>query len=1178
MRRRALAQSNERLQSAMRLNKAQLESVEIGKRRLAQDEALAAQELRLQRISTARVELEKRQFDLQKARASLTIARNTQGVRAQEVLATPGVSPRAAQTATAMLARLDATEASLAARETILARQTGYLDDAQAKAAITAQRLAANEEALAATAVRLNDRLRIDAEQLQINAIRMNELAIAERRVKFERLQQMAQALSHIGRTAQLAGAITVAAFGLMGKAAADFQSQATLAATQAQTPVATVRQQSGFIQKSTLDLMRQFPATAQEVTTSFYDIFSSMDVGRAKALALEKSFNRLSVAGMAPLEDVTNAGITIMNNFASALDNPEKAMNQVLATVRFGRLTVQQYTGTLTQLVPAFKNAFGGGADSLLQMNAALAETTRLMPSQRASGTGLARLVEMFQRPQFSEGLKNLGVNIRDANGRLIPFSEIMERISKSTNPFVHGLHDRTTSTIEFFKALSGTQGTVQGRRVFNALLNDIEPLHKRLGQINNDTNELNRSFNSLRNSPGVQWQVVVNTFKAVAIEIGYGVIPAVQSLLKHVQPITDWFQNLSPQTKRTIGELGLLAGAFITIGGVLASIIGAFGSAYGAIRLLLLGRGGLAELGTTLGAEGGFIRGIVAVRLGLIGLAAILLPLAIRTGHLKDAIQLLVAVMTATAILRFSRTLGGIFTILPGLTTRMQGAAVQTAQTKAEFEAAEAEAAALRATLSSIAAIGVITVAIEIIIHHQQITNAINKALAAAGIPTAAGVHAPRNRTQAQAVADAVQVAKAWHTSLDKAARQTMTKEEYALFTGRNTRTGPQGNAAEAAVKVARGTNAYTLGQRGPRARHTPTKPPPPFTDADTMAAIRNIIKLDTAYAKNPSLAAARQKNAALAALEKKLGTDRFAIAQELISSLESQDKAHTRKAVSEAKKRASELKKQRKKAAQEAKKDMEDAQQQIQQVQQTLTSTFTAAQQQNQQAFGTLFQGPFVNSARVQNRLQFGGRLTGHDLLADIKAQVSQFRQWRRALGQLQRRGVPYDLLQQIMQAGPQALPEVRALLSLNQKEFNQYTQAFNQGQRLVERASVRDMNQTMRHWRSLGKNIMNAILKGMDEQSAKFQDYFRNLAISLFPDLAKTGKVAPKPVAFTPGHSVAGAATAPPVGHKGPDGSTIIDSPTYVIQGTRQTDISTALRKTKQFHKSRYGGRH
>ena len=90
--------------------------------------------------------------------------------------------------------------------------------------------------------------------------------------------------------------------------------------------------------------------------------------------------------------------------------------------------------------------------------------------------------------------------------------------------------------------------------------------------------------------------------------------------------------------------------------------------------------------------------------------------------------------------------------------------------------------------------------------------------------------------------------------------------------------------------------------------------------------------------------------------------------------------------------------------------------------------------------------LFQGPFLSSPNFQLATQFGYKPKGRDLLADIKAQVQQAKQFQVDLGALSRRGATPDLISSLRALGPQAYEQTHALAAAGPGLVRQYSRFF------------------------------------------------------------------------------------------------------------------------------------
>jgi TP901 family phage tail tape measure protein len=1315
---------------------------------------------------------------------------------------------------------LRAARSNLAREEAQLRAQLAGTQDAWAQLSARERQVQASESqhirlledlqmrlrAVGAQELELAQQAKIAAGQLELTNAQLAEVNAQMNRTNMERFTTGARAVTHFGRVMQMTGLITTAALGAMAIAAGHFVQESTLAATQSGMTFTQIQRNSTQVQQAVLKEMQQFPGASQDVTKSFYDILSSMDVNTQGANRMMVAFQKTAVAGMAPLNDVVNAGITILNNFGKAAGTPDQAMNQLLATVRFGRLNVEQYTTSMNQLVPAFTNA----GQSLLQMNSAFAELTRLMPSQRMAATSLARLMELFGRPNFAQGAKQFGIIMRDSTGAMLPFNRIIRQFGTSMNPMIVKLREGRVNAQSFFKQISGTQGTVQAQRAFTELIRHSDELDKRMRQIHGDSYELTRSFNAMRRTPGVEWQVFVNTLKAAAIEIGFSVIPAFRRMGQFITPIVRGFNNLSPHTKRLIGDFAAFTAVGLLVGGTLLAVMGSLTLMIVSLRTIgpyiTKFTGGFAAASEEAGlARVGLLR-----FMGGLGLFIMAMPIAAKvTGSLTHAIIDLVAayaawrvaamigmanplvaigiaVVTVTKLMadgiqhfqqqaidaqrrvasnhdihRMGQALGHevalmvnngrsfaeILTIMHKRLGDSDNAAMVLASALRQGRI-EAEKIASQTYLSNrmlpkpgrppepvsraIPTTGPLTTQ-QALERLRQLNEMRDRAETAPSIANWQRYYAALKGFQKQITQDQQETLDQVGTLTDRRVMEmarnvnvlrtrwekSPTLANWRAYWQAQTAMADQATAKQQQMVQDQGTltdsqvlqmsrtvqrlrsawernpslanwKAYYQAQQDLATQATArqqqmAQDTQVLSDQDVLRMTRNVARLRAAWEKNPNIANWKAYYQAQQALSEQASQSQQQMAQDVgtltdaqvirmtinaarlravfekapntrnwrawkaamdaITTSATQDQqamatdvqkisdaqvmhqvrnlnklariaAHSHRfsdikaynvALQQMQDAAtsiqmstaqnflisidSVMKKAKKKIKDHSKETINAARQAINQIAGTLSSTYDQMQQQNQQAFGTLFQGPVVQGPRMQFNMQYGYKPTGRDYLRDLRAMLSRFRQWQRVLGQLRRRGAPFEMIQQIQAMGPDALPEARALLGMQPRQFDQYVRVFRTSQRVIAQASRRDMNSTLRHWRSLGNNIMKAIMQGMDEHTAEFANYFRNLAIKLFPRLAHTGRVRPRraidPVvpAGEPrnrAHSRPRTRVAPQPAHHAPRGATVggrhlatAGAPThYHYHASSGMDYSTWLRKSRSHMRNRH----
>lgn len=411
----------------------------------------------------------------------------------------------------------------------------------------------------------------------------LNEL---NRQRRWDSLGRAGAIISHVGRAAQTAGLVVAAGLGYAAHAAATLSTSVELAATQTTSNFGKMQANSKVLLGFILKEMTKFPASSAQMSQSAYDIYSSLNVNLKGGMRLLDLFNKASVAGMTPLTDVTNHAITIMNDFGVSVGGMSKIFQRSFATVRFGRITFDQYTQSMNQLAPAF-SAAGQSFDT---MSGAFAFMTRKMPSSRMAATALARMIEIIGRKKFVDGIQKAGVAIVDTNNKLLPLPTILDRIQKKFPELAKG----GTTLQNFFKTMSGTEGTIQARRAFTFFMRDLQGYHHISGQVIHDNNEFTKSLKGMSETPGVRFAKFVNTMKSLALQIGLAAIPAIEGLTRPIQKAVEWFSKLSDKTKSQIGTWAAYGAVVAVLGGTFLSIIGSlitFIALLGRMRLLGIG-----------------------------------------------------------------------------------------------------------------------------------------------------------------------------------------------------------------------------------------------------------------------------------------------------------------------------------------------------------------------------------------------------------------------------------------------------------------------------------------------------------------------------------------------------------------------------------------------------------
>lgn len=487
--------------------------------------------------------------------------------------------------------------------------------------------------------------------------IQLNQAMAAVKAAPIASWQGFFRTVEHGARVINMVALIMGATMGFMAKSYADFQTQATVAATQStvagQNTVRQVQINASAIERAVRQMMAagRTIAKPEELTGAAYEIYSGVSfTGNQqeqlqKGITLMKEFNKVVTAnaGLVTMNEVTAAGITIMNDFKVAVKDMPDALNYMQAAVRFGRLTMSQFISTLNQAAPAAMSV----GYSFDQMANAMSFLSRFFPSIRYASTGYSRLIEIISRSR--EKLKAHGVTVTDSSGHLLKMDQIIANLTKKFPGLITG----TTTFQRVLKQTTGLTGTQQAARVGTVWAQHQQLYHTMAGQISNDNNELVKSLEAVQKSTGVTWAEFVNQMRAVVLQLGHDAIPAFAYFGHYVQQLLNWFDKLSPHTKRlvalivTFGSLGALLGSTVAmiVGGIGALVTGAMiwrtmsVGVKGAVESLNLLAGslgasqqGLARTATATAAAGnGFARVGFLLRTTMYASLLVLIPLMI-------------------------------------------------------------------------------------------------------------------------------------------------------------------------------------------------------------------------------------------------------------------------------------------------------------------------------------------------------------------------------------------------------------------------------------------------------------------------------------------------------------------------------------------------------------------
>ena len=864
-----------------------------------------------------------------------------------------------------------------------------------------------------------------------------------------QRMAQLGHALSGIGRTMQLIGLIGTGVLAATANSFANFNQQVMLAATQTGSTESTwvqITNRASELEDAILDLTQAFPASANDMAAAAYDIYSSMNVSFGGGIDLLKRFNQLSVATMTDLQTATNAGITVLNNFGGTSADINKTLNLMVATVRFGRMRLEDFNTMLNKIAPAAASA----GNSLADVAGAMALITTRQPSQRQAATGIARLFQVFQDPDFQEGVRRASrgmVDIVKEGGGLKPLPIIVNDLADAfkqvaTQKGAAQLFRELTATGR--GAGRGLRSTIEAQRAWTFLFKNLKDYNDLQDKVTGDNKEFARSLKAMSESPGVRWQVFLNQMRALVLVVGEAAIPVFLKIGDTISNVVQWFRDLEGGTRDLIIRWGTWAAVGSLVAGVLLGIAGPILAAIAHFKMWRMGVAGTEARILTLSAA-----------LRAIPLAGITAIVAQFVGW-ERAIRIMI--------------LGWAAWKAAGITA---AAAVAIANRVAATSVKVAWRAALASTGIGLLALAMGLAAEYIITHWEKVKGWFQRFW-------------DWLRLTAYETADAVLSAFSWlpgklgnwATQARKGLQLEMGKIKMSQF------------MRQEAMESAREMDQFLKNQ--------PKK----------FRAYRKALMKEISGTKPGSML--RESLRQELQLYNQALKRRNKMKADADSDLFSKDfwKTFGAKNAEDFSKALEDMYNTQIEGASEA----ADWQRQLTQTQEdaanqavdNLRNMYIEMQGVNEQMMGQLFQGPWLTSETFDLAKEWGITPRIQDIIKDLDGQIAQFKQRRDMIDKLFKRGLPQGFLNELKQMTPEeAMPILRELVNATPKETQKLIGRLNSREKLIKDATMIDFTREITAFRKAGLNMGDALINGF--KNAEVGKWFDNWIKATFPQL-------------------------------------------------------------------------
>jgi TP901 family phage tail tape measure protein len=371
-----------------------------------------------------------------------------------------------------------------------------------------------------------------------------------------------------LAKTATLAAG-AVAAIGYESiKMASKFDSDMTLLVTQA----GVAKDQMGVLKKGVLDLAGKVGQSPDSLAESLFHVesnFESMGISSSKALKLTETAAKGATVGHADLVDVTNALTAAVASNIPGVQNFDKAMGVLNATVGVGDMKMQDLASAFSSGMVATVKGFGL---SIQDVGAALAVFGDNNIRGSLAGNQLRMSVMALGKPVSTakEALDKLGL-------KTDTLAKDMQRggLKLALEDLVDRMHKAGIGAKEQGQIITDAFGRKAGAGL-NILVGQMDRLKSKYPALQEGANKFGSAWKDTQKTFAFQMKALQGSFDSLMIKIGLKLIPVVQRFVKFLND--DFAKGAGPLASEALQVLGTVGGAALESLGVAFKIVKPF------------------------------------------------------------------------------------------------------------------------------------------------------------------------------------------------------------------------------------------------------------------------------------------------------------------------------------------------------------------------------------------------------------------------------------------------------------------------------------------------------------------------------------------------------------------------------------------------------------------------
>ncbi|OSX53670.1 phage tail tape measure protein [Anoxybacillus ayderensis] len=435
------------------------------------------------------------------------------------------------------------------------------------------------------------------------------------------KLNETGQRLQDVGNNLQSSGAQIAASFGVASaaisgalgvsvKKSMDFEAQLSrVGAIAGATPNELEK-----LKQAALDLGSSTSKSATEVAQGM-EIMGAMGYNTNQILAAMPGIIAAAEASGEDMALVADTVSSALNAFGLEAGEASRVADVLAQAANDSAAGVQDMQYTFKYAAPIAKT-LGISLEELAAATEIMANNG--IRGEQAGTTLRGALIRLSDPPKEArEALASLGIQVTDAQGRMLPFGDIIGQLSEKTKNMSNAQKLAALSTIFGTEAASGMLTVIEaGSQKLDSLTKSLQ----------NSSGASKEAAEKMKNNLKGALEELGGAIETAQISIGDALAPAIRVVAEALQGLFNAFNSLPDGMKQfiAIGAAisAVLLGVVASIGVVL-SIVGTAMQGFGALASVLASAGGMAGVFSSAIAV---ITGPIGIAIGAIaGLVAI-------------------------------------------------------------------------------------------------------------------------------------------------------------------------------------------------------------------------------------------------------------------------------------------------------------------------------------------------------------------------------------------------------------------------------------------------------------------------------------------------------------------------------------------------------------------------